>query len=216
MNSQFDKLIDWLASRPERERVLLLVLTLIVIYCLWFMLLDVGLQNKRAQLSTDIATTQQKIVRLTVGKEKLIAEASKPPDPNLLEENQALHAQFDQLNQQQNAFVQQIISPEQMVSTIYSILNETHELSLKRLENVPVTPLSENFQKYAKQKLYVHPIIFEFSGSYLATLECLQHLEKLPWHFFWDDLTYTVEKYPVGKTTIKIHTLSNKESFINV
>jgi len=48
-------------------------------------------------------------------------------------------------------------------------------------------------------------------GTFTDTLNYLTDIEKLPWRFFWDDLSYKVEKYPVGVVTIKINTLSEQK-----
>jgi MSHA biogenesis protein MshJ len=50
----------------------------------------------------------------------------------------------------------------------------------------------------------------------MATLRYLQALEKLPWRFFWDSVSYQVMEYPDSVVRLELHTLSLSEDWIGV
>ena len=64
--------------------------------------------------------------------------------------------------------------------------------------------------------LHRHGFALEFSGGYLATLNYLQALERLPWRFFWDSVDYEVMQYPRSIVRLKLYTLSLSEDWIGV
>ena len=91
-----------------------------------------------------------------------------------------------------------------------------------RLQTLDVQPLLDRDRDEAigvgemQARLHSHGFALEFSGGYLATLNYLQALERLPWRFFWDSVSYEVEDYPRSLVRLRLHTLSLSEDWIGV
>jgi len=108
-----------------------------------------------------------------------------------------------------------LVPPQLMAIALSDILNRNNQLSLIKLDTLPATALTESKQSQPNT-IYKHGLSITFSGSYLDTLNYLKALESLPWHFIWESIDYQVIDYPTAETTIRVYTLSFKESWLGV
>jgi len=70
--------------------------------------------------------------------------------------------------------------------------------------------------KASVPEVYEHGLDVVFQGDYASTLSYLKKLEKLPWKFYWDEVTYEVLQYPKAQISVHIHTLSLEKGWIGV
>mgnify|MGYP002062939409 FL=1 len=91
-------------------------------------------------------------------------------------------------------------------------------LSLHTLESGPLLGTGQTGDEAAPIGAMLHRHGFEvtFSGGYLPTLRYLQALERLPWRFYWDSVSYEVIDYPRSIVRMQLHTLSLSEDWIGV
>ena len=113
-----------------------------------------------------------------------------------------------------------LIEPKQMAKVLEVVLAQNTNLQLQRVQSLGAKPLSPLKAKEGEEAqslgIYKHGLQIEFKGSYLSTLKYLKALDELPWNFYWDILELNVEKYPVSKIVITVHTLSFNEGWIGV
>ncbi len=166
-----------------------------------------GLQQKRISLKQQTADQQLTIMKL---------ENSPHTDPNLANRNKLaeLKAEYNQL-QELMMHDKSLVPPQLMAAALNDILNRNNQLTLIKLDTLPVAALSES-KEPQPNPIYKHGLAITFSGSYLDTLNYLKALESLPWHFVWESIDYKVIDYPTAETTIKVYTLSFKESWLGV
>ena len=109
-----------------------------------------------------------------------------------------------------------------MVAVLEDMLKRRRQLTLTRLENLPSEPLLEQpadespAETAGQRNLYRHPLRIELTGSYLEALAYLQSLEQLPRKLYWQDLSVSVEDYPLARISVTVYTLSLKEGWIGV
>jgi MSHA biogenesis protein MshJ len=102
-----------------------------------------------------------------------------------------------------------------MAVALSDILNRNNQLTLIKLDTLPITTLLKSKQPQLNP-IYKHGLTITFSGSYLDTFNYLKALESMPWHFIWESIDYQVKDYPIAETTLRVHTLSFKESWLGV
>ncbi|MFL0796718.1 MAG: type II secretion system protein M [Cellvibrionaceae bacterium] len=66
------------------------------------------------------------------------------------------------------------------------------------------------------QGIFKHTVELTVKGSYRDVHKYLQALEALEWRFYWDELNYSVDKYPKGQIKLRVYTLTTEEGWMDV
>lgn len=214
LQKQFEKLGNKYDAYSLRERILILSLVLVATFLLWQNFLygvvftsDKEIIEATQKLRTQINTIQGEIstISSSIVADKQAAERLK----TLKEEN--LKLKDEVLEQTKN-----MVSPKEMATIIKKLLDQSHGLTILRLEADPITEFFSAKEKTADLKVYNHGITLVFEGEYFDVLNFLKQLEKADLKLIWDLLDYEVKKYPVAKVTIQVHTLSLDAGWIGV
>lgn len=198
----------------NREKIILVFAVLAGIWFGWDYLFYQPTQKKHQALQQKLTSLKQQATDQQLALIKL--ENSRNIDPNLNNRNKltALKAEHSRL-QELMMHDKSLVPPQLMAIALSDILNRNNQLSLIKLDTLPATALMESKQSQPNT-IYKHGLSITFSGSYLDTLNYLKALESLPWHFIWESIDYQVIDYPTAETTIRVYTLSFKESWLGV
>jgi len=206
MQAQLQKLLDWLETKTQRERAIVLALSLAMLYLFWNIIFSAPISNKVAQIKTQKESNQQQINMFEQQLQTINLDRNQPADPKLVQENNNLKNQLAQADQQLKNVKQQSITSEQLTQEIKSLLEQHTELSLIRLENVSSTLTKTDAAKPQQSSNMEHTITLEFLGDYFNTVKYLQALADMPQHVNWQELDYTVDNYPEAKVVLKLQT----------
>ncbi|MEI8055477.1 MAG: hypothetical protein WCH10_05730 [bacterium] len=178
LQKQYQQLDAQINSITLRDRALLLVALITVIYFLWEILL-MSPQRK----TIDMAKTQEvTLVKQLIESQQKIANI----------ETQSLNA-----TPTSNDIM---ITNSTVTSMFKSLLEKQQGIVLKGLYNHPNQPIDDTAA--FKQK-----ISMVFNGNYLSTHEYLRSVEGLKWMIFWDELQYTVTEYPNAEIKLTVYTI---------
>lgn len=207
----------WYEGRQLRERIMLLVCLLVVLFFVWDTLLMSPLALRKKQALKQVGGLQIEVAELQTRQQ--LVEMRKDFDPD--QENRArLEALQQQLLASQCRLeenIDNLVSPQDMVHLLRDLLVEQRQLQLIRLENLPVEKLQIDAVTADEQMgpvLYRHRLELVFSGDYLATLRYLQALEKLPRKLIWDELEIETEQYPSARVRLSVFTMSLNKGWI--
>lgn len=198
----------------QREKVIVVAAVLIGLWVGWDNFFYQPIQKKQQALQQKLSSLTQQITALQLAAIKL--EGSSQIDPNLnnklkLDQLKAEHSRLKELMMRDK----RLVPPQLMAVALSDILSQNDKLTLIKLDTLPVTTLLESKQPQSNP-IYKHGLTITFSGSYLDTLNYLKALESLPWHFVWESIDYQVIDFPTAETTIRVYTLSFKESWLGV
>ena len=220
MHNQLQSLFDKFDALNERERISVMLLSVVAIIIVFVELIISPLNQK-------YDVTDKQIVSLTTQTQQLesqviILKAKKNRDPDFQEKQKIklLDEQITNLNGQLKEKMHGLIEPKQMAKVLEMVLAQNTDLKLQRVQSLGAEPLSPIKAKEGEDPqalgIYRHGLQIEFKGSYLSTLKYLKALDELPWSFYWDVLELNVDKYPVSSIVITVHTLSFHEGWIGV
>jgi len=212
--TMLNKLQEKFASLTQREKIIVFFAVLAGIWAGWDNFFYQPIQKKQHDLQQKLNSLKQQITdqQLTIIK----LENSPHTDPNLSNRNRLVELKAEYNRAQELVMNDKSLVPPQLMATALSdILNQNKQLTLIKLDTLPVTTLLESKQLQSTP-IYKHGLEITFSGSYLDTLNYLKALESLPWHFVWESIAYQVIHYPTAETTIKVYTLSFKESWLGI
>lgn len=212
MNSQAT-IARWLRGCTQQQRALILGGAVIFIIWLWFMLWE---SSYHTNYASTLEQTQKFDTQITEAAQKNDAMKKILVNPVLHQKREQLRKELAGVNAQLHAFSTQLVSSSDMVKALQTILAEDPGLTLSELRNNAnfiITPPGAG--KLNVEKFYQHDFILTFDGNYFSTLNYLKKMEGLPWQFYWDNIDYTVTKYPNAKITLKLHTISHDEGLLD-
>lgn len=215
------------ALKP-REQLLIMIAGVAIVLMLCDQLLWDPLTRSNKQQKAAIAESQQQLDQFKAAHVAIAAKLAEDPDAELHRNLEAVIERIAKQNEQLAKLTVDLIAPEEMANVLHKMLSKRGNLQLLALQNEAVepafTPKAETDSdtqddstantERERVAIYRHGLTLELKGRYFDIVEYLQALENLQWHFYWEKLDYKVDKYPDAIVTIRVYTLSNRESWI--
>jgi len=206
-------LSDKLQNLSSREKILLLAATVAVIWTLWNGFINQPLLLQQRQLQKQAAGLKVRLDSNNLVIGQLQAALQNNPAQSAKTKLQTAQSELNRLQQRMHNSGKQFVEPRLMARALRDLLRQNKRLTLIRLESLPVKTLLEIQQH---PLVYLHGLNIQFKGDYFATLDYLQTLETLPWHFYWQRIAYQVQDYPQAEVSIIVSTLSFQEEWLGV
>lgn len=228
LKAKFQQTMEKVDAMSLRERVLLMAVIVVIIIWLWFQVLMNGLEARNKQLTGELTTQRQAIVKLDEQAEAIVNRHTVDPDKENKEKIAKLKPVIKALDERLKNMTVDLIDPVKMAKVLEEVLTRETDLELVRIETLAAQPLIKieatpvsGSRSVTRQKpasglgnAYRHGLVLHFKGSYLSTLKYLRALEKLPHGLYWVEMEIETENYPVAKVSITVQTLSLTEGWI--
>lgn len=202
-----------------RERGILFLAVVLVLYLVWNALLSSPLEKKQQALLSQIKAVRNEIA--TLDEQALAIVERHNRDPNAAE-----HRQLEQLQhslattrEQLKQAISGLIEPQQMAKALETVLAQQQALQFVRIENMGAEPLLDEMAASEASNevgIYKHTMRLEMEGSFGQTLNYLRALEELSWQFRWDEVELTMLDYPTARVVVTVHTLSMQRGWLGV
>lgn len=220
MKSQLQPLFEKFDALNERERIMIMLLSIVAIIILFVELLISPVNKQYDVIDKQLVSLKSQTRQLETQIKVLNSKKTRDPDFQEKQKIKLLNEQLANLNVNLKEKMHGLIEPKQMAKVLEVVLAQNTDLKLQRVQSMGAVPLSPIKAKEGEQAeelgIYQHGMQIEFKGSYLSTLNYLKALDELPWNFYWDVLELNVDKYPVSTIVITVHTLSFHEGWIGV
>lgn len=200
-----------------RERALVFVAILAVLYVFAAQLVFAPMQVERDRLQQQIKAKRDQIQTYEMQIQALAGgtpDASSPAGARLA----ALRQQLKTLDESLTRTTTGLVSPKEMARLVEQVLSRNHRLTVVKVESLPATPLVDGAagKPAVSAGVYKHGMRIELKGSYLDILGYLKALEGLSWKVFWGQASLTSDNTPVSKLTLTVYTLSTHEGWIGI
>lgn len=220
MKSQLQPLFEKFDALNERERIMILLLSVVAIIIIFVEFVISPVNQKYNVIDKQIVSLQTQTKQLESQFITLNSKKTRDPDFQEKQKIRLLNEQIANLNVSLKEKMLGLIEPKQMAKVLEVVLAQNTDLKLERVQSMGAVPLSPIKAKEGEDAqelgIYQHGMQIEFKGSYLSTLKYLRALDDLPWNFYWDVLELNVDKYPLSTIVITVHTLSFHEGWIGV
>lgn len=230
---QLKKIAEKINSLSLRERAMVFVGVIAVIFLFWDLVLMTPLELEQKKIISSLNKKNTERILLVTSMQDSIKKNAVDPDKENLLKLKALRSKLINVQANIEASTENLVSPEEMPKILETVLHKTRGLTLLNLRSLGAKPLvtidvedeaKEKIESNNKAKLsvdnmgnaYRHGLRVEFEGDYLTTLNYLKQLEELEWGFFWDNFEFNVDEYPNAKASVEIFTLSLKKEWIGV
>jgi MSHA biogenesis protein MshJ len=221
VKEMLEKLQTRIDEKSLRERVLLFLAIIALLYLVWQSLLMGPMEAQQKKLLSRLEGVRNEISKLEQQTQAILKRRDVDPNAN----NRKLLAQYQEqieaLEEQIRSSIQGLIKPQQMTAVLESVLTRDTDLSLVSVRNLKPEPLvapdpEQDEGATEAAGIYKHGMQLEFTGKYLSALGYLKALEQLEWGFHWDSIDITMGEYPTAHIVITVHTLSLEEGWIGV
>jgi MSHA biogenesis protein MshJ len=194
-----------------RERVLVLLLMLSVVFFVWYLLWGLSAENS-------IQTAKTKREALLSLSESIISKYDVQAEKQSFDRNIAIigkrmssvKSKMGVIDSDLKRFNQETIAIGEIVLLLRDILSANQSLSLESLKVYPAELIRK---KDAKNGDFTgvfekNVISLTLKGNYSSVFDYLKKIESLTWSVFWQDVQYKVDQYPAAVVTIQLYTLS--------
>ncbi len=215
MQARIELMKNWLQSRDRRERIVLLCLSIAFTYFVWKFLIGNKLKHDLTTMNENIATAQTTIDGIKLQRQSVLNIVQQGSYTEKLHQQSFLSSKSQNFKQQLTQMIATVVSPRTLPSVTADILNQQQGITLIELKDLPPSPwmpadlLGLSLPPEAKE-LYKFSLLMEFHSDYFNTINYLARLEKLPWHLYWENLTYKVTNYPMADVSIQFYVLSHQ------
>lgn len=225
VRSLLRKYTDRIDSLSLRERGIIFIAILVVVYSVAANLLFPPLNAEQARLKKDLAAKRTQIQAFETQIQGALAKSAEDPDAANRARLAELEKQLKSTEETLGAITSRLVPPKEMTRMVEQILARNRRLEVVRLESLPAEPLrpvgDEARQTSAKApakilSAYRHGMRIELRGEYLDVLAYLRELEELPWKVFWGQISLQTEQYPVSRVVLHIYTLSTREGVLAI
>lgn len=201
---------DIIDGRNLRERVLIFICLLAVVFFCWSLLIQSHLDKRQRQLQSELTEINSRSESLTA--EMVQATRQLATDPNLEQKNRIaqLEKQVQQADQSLVNLSQGLVLANELPQLLRQTLAQTTKLKLISLETLPTRELALRAATQEGQGVgvYQHTVMLRLSGNYFQVLDFAKALESTGVRFFWDRLDYQVKNYPHADIELRVYTLS--------
>lgn len=204
-----------------RERGILFLVVVLILYLLWNALLMTPLETRQKAALSQITQLRDETARLDQEALAILKRHNQDPNATHRATLEQLQQASARLEQQLKKAISGLIEPQQMAKVLEQVLAKQQGLSFVRIENLGAEPLLSNAQEATattptEAGIYKHSMRLEIKGNFAHTLAYLRTLESLPWHFRWDEIELTMLDYPTARVVITVHTLSLQKGWLGV
>lgn len=232
---QLDKLVEKIDSLSLRERAIVFVGVLAVLFSIWDAYLFTPLETEQKNVIGKLNEKNAERIVLINRFQKLMATSDEDPNADNIVRLKELRSRLIDVQADLETSTGSLVSPKDMPKILETVLHKIGGLTLLNLKSLGVTPIVAKDENEAskvpdtnipgdEKKLtannidnaYKHGLRIEIAGDYLTTLRYLKSLEDLEWGFFWDNFRLTVNEYPDANVAIEIFTLSLNKEWIGV
>jgi len=215
-----------LDARNSRERALIVVMVLVVVWGLLSVLLLDPLLAKKKRLTQEANQQQVQMQKLQTQIEDILSAGRVDPDAATRTRLATLNQRLEQSHAALQAVQQNLVPPEKMARLLDDVLTQNRNLKLVSLRTLPVSGVLEmpadapppkvDEKKPAGPAIYKHGVEITVSGSYAQLMQYLDTMEKLPWRMIWGKAEMHVEEYPLVTLTITLYTLSMDKTWLSM
>ena len=223
LNNRWQLLAGKIDALTTRERVVVMVLSLAVIYMVWDFVIFNPLAVAKAKVDKDLTVVEQKINSMKQEEQAILIAVNADPDRELKQQVSLLENQITDLDQALAKLSLGLVPVNQLTEILYNVLQSTGQLQLQSLQTLPVEEIalrsetiSEETNAVAGAGVFKHRVLLTVKGDYRQLLIYLRYLEQMDWRFYWDELRFIEDQYPNALIELKVYTLSTDEGLFGV
>lgn len=198
-----------------RERMLLVLACLAVIFLLWDSFLMNPIRQRQATVQAELEQVRDRLAQLTTSIQTMATRPDSDRNRELLARQRALEDEVAQLEQRLEAQFAGAVSPRNAVMVLAGLLEGQPGLTVTALENLPPQPL-DSADGSPVAGLYVHRIRVSVEGDHASLRSYLDRIPGLPSGVFLESMHLSVPAWPTNRIELMFYSLTLDDSWLGV
>ncbi len=215
MKARVKQLIERVNGLSLRERGLLALAVLAVIFLLWDAMLMNPVRERQQRAQSELEQVGERVAGLTASIQALAVERAEGPDTSLVQRRNALRIEIASLEDRLVQAYDEVGDPRQSVPLLAGLLADRGELSLVALKNLPPQPLTGT-DSQAIPGLFVHRVQLVVDASHEGIRDYLALLAELPDGVFLESMHLTVPDWPRNRVELVLFSLTLDDSWLGI
>ena len=229
MNKLWREYADKFDRLTLRERAMVFVAAVLVVFYLIYAVAIEPPQQRRQQLATQMQSQRDETAALQAQRDKL--EGTAAPDAGIVARRDALARRIEESDEALRALHKSLVPAQRMNLLLQDMLRADPGLQLVSLRTIAAVPLLPDAPKtapsaappasppkraFAEGNVYKHGVEITLRGGYEQLYNYLARLERTEWRMFWSRARLTTEDHPRLTMTLTIYTLSLDKAWLEV
>lgn len=213
-----------------KERALIVTSGLLFVLYVWNQWFLDPLEARRKSLLVERDALSEELGRFDALTTAWSAAAEIDPDADRKQRIAALEGQLRALSSAIEERAGRMVPPGDVPEALRQVLAGREDVHFESLEGLPsrqivadttesgpssATPTGTS-APHASYSAYRHGFRIRFTGSYRAITAYVQELERLPFGFFWDELSLDASEFPQLRGSLVVYTVSLDRGWIGV
>lgn len=212
---------NWFSARERREKILLGLAVLIVIWLSFLHFSISPAQQRVAQKQEQVQRSAAELSMLNQEVKQLETLLQRDPNAELHARQSELEARQARLEERMSRSAR-IMTPAASVAWLQALLDENENIQIIHFDTLPAEPVLSVSEREGldtetgSMNLYQHNVELTLIGEYHAVRDYVERIQGLPYNYYWKTLNYQVSDYPRAQVTITLYALSTSKEFIGV
>lgn len=215
MKARLNQVIERINGLSLRERALLALAVLAVVFLLWDALLMNPVRERQQRVQGELEQVRERVAGLTASIQALAVARAEGPDAALRQRRSALVSEISSLEDRLLQAYGDIGDPRQTVSLLTGLLAERAGLALVELENLPPQALTDA-DRQAIPGLFVHRVRLVVDANHDGIRDYLALLAQLPSGVFLESMHLTVPDWPRNRVELILFSLTLDDNWLGV
>lgn len=198
-----------------RERGLLGLAVLAVVFLLWDLFFMSGLRARHERIQSQIEQVQGQVRALTESIQQTAVAGSDDPQAALEQQRSELAAEISRLESRLSDALGEVSTPAETRSMLAELLEEHPGLELITLENLPVDRLSTTDGEPIAG-VFIHRVSVVIEGRHGTVRDYLDRVSELPGGVFLETLDLSVEQWPSNRVELVFYSLTLDDRWLGV
>lgn len=195
-NKRMQKIESAFIRLKNAEKFAVIIGVLVFIFFAWFVI-----QSNLLDGLIVFDVTKKEVILMKKEIVTLQKKTQSKTEQSLLVEEKKKTEELNQVRSEIAMSGNQLLTNDQLLTGLRSLLRENPELKLTLLANLPLQKVKET----ASLPLFISPFEMSIQGNYYQLVDYLQKIEKHYPYIFWDEMSYKTLKYPDTDVVLKFH-----------
>lgn len=210
---QIQELMEKYRALSEREKVLVLITTHVVVAAIYVLLIATPLWTPAETNRKQAAAIESNVLRMQEHLKRLRESPQIDPNAAVRDDLEKIKRQQSVINDRIHERTDTLVSPAEMPQVLENLLDQEPGMQLVSMENLPGENIVIN-SNFSDVQLYRHGVVLEMKTDFASLVSYLDRLDAMNWKLYWKLLEYRVEDYPDGKLTLEVYTLNTSEEIL--
>lgn len=237
-------ILDRIDKLSRRERLMVYAAAAVVVVFFAEQTLFRPLALKRTSFASTIAQQNEEIVTFQAQMDELQRQRAEDPDQAVKSKIKEVEADIEKIDARLRGFRQQLISPEEMVRVLETVIRRNRDVRVEAIRTLPAVAVVEHDKKnppkspaieeesgserigneaqpgekraQSDASLYKHGLEIVLGGNYADLARYMIALESAAQGVFWGTAKVDATAYPNLRLTLRVYTLSLESAFIEL